>query len=44
MTLLSDLRVKGILRYFSVVLEEKADKKIPESTRLKIIEKISTKN
>ena len=43
MTFLSNLRLKGILCSFILVLEEKANKEIPESPRLDIFEKIPTK-
>ena len=44
MTFLSNFRVKGILCSFSLVLEQKEDKEIPESSRLEILEKISKKH
>ena len=40
---LCNLRVKGILRSFSLVLEGKIGKKIPEPSWLESLEKISTK-
>ena len=43
MIFLSNLRVKRILCSFILVLEEKADKEIHESSRLEILENISTK-
>ena len=43
MTFLSNLILKGILCSFILVLEEKANKEIPESPRLDIFEKIPTK-
>ena len=43
MTFQCNLRVKGILCSFSLVLEEKAEKEIPESSRLDILEKILIK-
>ena len=44
MIFLSNLRVKRILCSFILVLEEKADKEIHESSRLEILENISTKS
>ena len=43
MTFLTNLSVKRILCSFSLVLEEKANKEIPKSSRLEILEKISIK-
>lgn len=38
------MRVKWILCSFSLVIEEKSHKEIPELSRLEVLEKISTKN
>ena len=43
MTFLTILGVTEISSGFRVVLEEKTDKGIPESTRLELLEKFSTK-
>ena len=44
MTFLTILRVTEILWNFRLVLEGKTDKEIPESSRLKFLEKFSANN